>query len=478
MGDTDGITMSDDELLELYGYINAAGERHTHRVQSIVPGYIGFALDCDVIVQVRRLVVRKNTYYLATPEHAEEIGALDAEASTLWVFDFSKELERMAAALENGNLDEGAQGGKFTFAIRSVQAQDGKPITYEEVMTWAAIHDAMDAGDVDKAKRITKLAYPNIRFTDEPDEPAAIEAIRPTAHIVSNSKPALVLDSPSLYDSDGAALNVGSRRKGRGAQLQIQFKLESGEGLPQETSREDVAVLDAIQTLKGAGNTVITPWQIAENMGYNPTPELVDEIHGRVLHLMGTLGTIDWSQQAKDWGIVDKETGLPLEEAKIISQLAQLTVLDTTDAGGNRSIRYRIDGDTLTYQHANEVNQVIRYPPELLEMKPIDIDGKVRMRSTLDQKRIQRAVLWWVYVLKGKGNKMADSIHYEKLWAHDGYAPKNNSARKRAVTHTHDVLRALKACGEIEGFEPVCEGRAHRQTQVRVIVGKQRRRLK
>lgn len=478
MEDTDGITMSDDELLELYGYINAAGERHTHSVHSIVPGYIGIALDSDVIVQVRRLVVRKNTYYLATPEHAEEIGALDAEASTLWMLDFSNELERMAAALENGSVDEGAQGGEFTVAIRAVRAQDGKPITYEEVMTWAAIRDAMDAGDVDKAKRITKLAYPSIRFTDEPDEPAAIEAIRPTAHIVSNSKPALVLDNPSLYDSDGAALNVGSKKR-RGAQLQIQFKLENDEGLSWQPSREDVAVLDAIQTLKGGGNTVITPWQIVENMGYNPTPKLVDEIHDRVLHLMGTLGTIDWSQQAKDWGIVDKETGLPLEEAKIIGQLAQLTVLDTTDAGGNRSIRYRIDGDTLTYQHANEVNQVIRYPPELLEMKPIDIDGKVRMRSTRDQKRIQRAVLRWVYMLKGSnGSRMADSIHYEKLWAYEGYAPKNDSARKRAVTHTHDVLRALKADGLIEDFEPVFEGRAGKQTQVRLIVGRQRRQLK
>lgn len=302
-----------------------------------------------------------------------------------------------------------------------------------------------------------------------------LEAIAPTWRVVPNSKPTLVLregNSALLFEQGGYPLRVDKKN------TQIQFALWRDEEAVLEVSEkidaEDVAVIESVTTLKHAGNTVITPGQIIKHMGYGrPTPELVEEVHGRVLRLMSIKGRIDWTQQAKAWNKKNPDTGEPFEHAETIGNLLSMTVFDGTDVKGNRDIRYKVASDPITYEHARLVNQVIEYPPKLLDLAPIDEDKKELKRVNRDQKKLERAVLWYVFSLKNPKNGMSSYVTYEALFDYEGVKPGSPSSRKRAITFIHAYLRALVKEGVIYAFEPKIEqSRRHLQTGVSIFVEK------
>lgn len=306
-------------------------------------------------------------------------------------------------------------------------------------------------------------------------DPPALEAIAPKKHLVSNSKPIHVLrhgQSPLLFEEEGAVLKVDRKS------TQIQFALWQDEEASIEVSdkidAEDVAVIEAVSTLKHAGNTVITPGQIIRNMGYKQsTSALVEEIHQRVLRLMSIKGRIDWTQQAKAWNLRNPDTGEPYEHAEIIGNLLNINVFDGTDVKGNRDIRYRVASDPITYEHARLVHQVIEYPPNLLDIVPIDEDGNEVKRVNRDQKKLERAILWYVFSLKNRKNGMNNYVTYEALFDYEGMKVNSDSSRKRAVKFVQAYLRALQRAGVIYAFTPEIErSRRHKQLGVTIHVEK------
>lgn len=307
-----------------------------------------------------------------------------------------------------------------------------------------------------------------------------MEGIKPSTHVVANSKPTQVLragKSEFLFRDGGFPLSVGKKS----GQLMINFGLAFEDPvteLSEKIDAEDVAVIEAVTTLRAAGNTVISPFQIAESMGYvGPSQELQDEVHERVMRLRGIVGRIDWTEQAKAWKVINPETGRPFETAEISGNLLSAVVFEGTDDQGNRYIRYQLSGEPITFTHARLVGQVINYDQSLLDLRPIDEDGRRAKRVTRDQKKILRAILAYVAVLKNPRNKMGNVIGYETLWSHEGYVPSSESARKRSIKTTHGFLRALQEVGEIYGFEAISERSArHKQIQVRVIVEKPTKR--
>lgn len=298
-------------------------------------------------------------------------------------------------------------------------------------------------------------------------------------HVVPNSKPTHTLRDGNgilLFKEGGRKLAVDKK------QTKLVFEL-SNEDPEVRTSEEitalDVAIIEAITTLRCAGNSVVSPDQVLEAVGIeNPTREQREECHAEVLRLQRIVGRIDWSEQAKRWKVLNPETGKPFVHAEIVGSLLNVTVFDGEDTDGNRYIRYQINSDPITYQHAQLVGQVVEYPQSLLALSPIDGTGKTRKRVTTEQKKLVRAVLWYVYSLKNPKNKMNDTIGYDALFNFDGYRPNSNSARKRAITFVHDYLRALQNEGVIAGFEPIETGKEGKLTQVKIVVEKPRRRLR
>lgn len=310
---------------------------------------------------------------------------------------------------------------------------------------------------------------------EEMQEPPMLEAIAPKKHLVSNSKPTHVLrqgKSPLLFEEEGAVLKVDRKS------TQIQFALWQDEEASIEVSdkidAEDVAVIEAVSTLKHAGNTVITPGQIIRNMGYKQsTSAMVEEIHQRVLRLMSIKGRIDWTQQANAWNLRNPDTGEPYEHAEIIGNLLSMTVFDGTDVKGNRDIRYKVASDPITYEHARLVHQVIEYPPELLDIAPIDEDGNELKLIKRDKKKLERAVLWYVFSLKNPKNHMNNYVTYEALFDYEGMKVNSDSSRKRAVKFVQAYLKALQRAGVIYAFTPKIEqSRRHKQLGVTIHVEK------
>lgn len=307
-----------------------------------------------------------------------------------------------------------------------------------------------------------------------------LEAISVTTHIVPNSKPTHVLRQgwgDLMFKDGGMPISVGKKM----GQATINFGLALEDPvtkISEDIDAEDMAIVEAVTSLTGAGNTTITPFQIAEAMGYTgPTVELQEEIHERVQRLRGIVGRIDFTEQAKAWRIANPDTGKPYDHAEISGNLLSMTIFDGTDTDGNRHVRYQVNAEPITYTHARIVGQVVTYDQKLLELKPITDMGEKRKRVTRDQTKIERAVLWFVFSLKNPKSNLSNVITYDSLFAVEGYVPSSTSARKRAIAFTHDYLRALQEKGVIADFQPIEEGRAGKMTKVRVIVEKPRKRI-
>lgn len=315
-----------------------------------------------------------------------------------------------------------------------------------------------------------------IDIVEHEEEPPELEALRPTTYYNPIAKTTQALTDPQLFDSGGVVLDVG-RKSG---QLRINFALSNtGEEPRAEISmtapidREDVRVIAAVSTLKNRGNTTISPRQIAETMGcIRPNAEVQKAIHGRVMKLRNIDGRIDWTAQARKYSIPNPDTGRPFERAVITGHLLDCTVFDGVDDMGNRYIRYKLGEDPITYQHAHLIEQVQSWPVRLNSLPPITEDGNKRKRVTQEQGNIRDAILTWVYAVKGKRNKMGNSIYYDTLFRHAGLVNMSSGQRRRAVAFVNDYLRALQGDGVIKGFSMTTAGRSHKPESVAISVSR------
>lgn len=331
------------------------------------------------------------------------------------------------------------------------------------------------AGTIEAAELIRKKRREKKKKGEAPPK---LDAVAPNRHYVPIAKTTVRLTDPNLFES-GMTLDVGKKK----GQMQITFDLEykgeaistGGENSKPSVSiqREDVRLISAVVTLKMAGNTTVSPFQIAEAMGYsNPSPEIQADIHERFMKLRDINGRIDWTEQARAYGVVNPDTGLPLTRAETIGHLVNANVFDGEDEGGNPCIRYTLLSDPVTYQHAHQVGQVIDYPQSLKAIKPIRDDGTVAKRMTREQTQIADTILEWIYILKGPSS-MNNTMSYDALFERTGLTFLNNRHRQTAIKFVIGYLRALQKIGEIDGFEAIQLGRAHKQTSVRIFVRKE-----
>jgi len=474
------VPIPQDEAVEL---MTEARKKHLVSVSSIVPGFTAFELDTDVRLLLWGKTMHKGAYHILVPESYDHI-----EPQHTWIWTLELDEDSVAADLErakaegrledhvdeDGNEYTAVRGsGSFRINMNPILLDDGVNARLEDLFLWLAVDDLIqEGGDTQKAVRLIRAAY---KRRSPAQEPPTLEAIAPENRIVPNSKVTQVLrqgKAPLLFEQGGRNLKVDEKNR------QIQFALWQDEEAAIEVSdtidAEDVTVIEAVSTLKHAGNTVITPGQIVKHMGYGrPTPELVEEVHGRVLRLMSIKGRIDWTQQAKAWNLKNPDTGEPYEHAEIVGNLLSMTVFDGTDVKGNRDIRYKVASDPITYEHARLVHQVIDYPTELLDLVPIDEDNNEVKRVNRDQKKLERAVLWYVFSLKNPRCKMSNYVTYEALFDYAGVTIGSSSSRKRAVKFVQAYLKALQRAGVIYAFTPKIEqSRRHLQTGVSIFVEK------
>lgn len=486
--------LTEEESKELSSYILDAHEKHVTHPSPFIPGYHAVCFDTDIQLGFWKKTLHQGIYQLKAPEAGMLVADIGEEYQHLWCIQFDQdslfdEYERaksegrvVTQEDEDGNVYEAVQGsGQFNLSLVRVDVDDDRPLLYQEALAWLAIQDATNEGNTEKARRILQLAYRlgDTVKVEEGKEAAAdlpsLDAIAVKTHVIPNSKPTQMLrkgHSDLFFEPGGYPMNVGG-------QATINFELMAEEPVTEidgTIDTEDLAVIEAVTSLKNAGNAVISPWQIAVNMGYRkPSTDLQREIHQRVLRLRGIIGRIDWTEQAKRWKRVNPETGKLWDYAETSGSLLNVSAFYGVDTDGNEYIRYKINDDPITYTHASLVGQVVNVPSHVYDLMPIDEDGNIAKRVTQQQVKLIRAIAQWIYTVKNPKNKMSDTISYEKLFEYDGYEVGSESARKRAIKFIHGYLRALQADGEIAGFEPIVEpGRRHKQIQVRVFVKKPR----
>lgn len=390
-------------------------------------------------------------------------------------------------------VDEQDDGGQASVSLIFPTEQDPSTVEEEKLHTTALPFSvyitavASEAGLYDDDMDRDLLDYINHMLELEPTEDSEVpklEGLPVITHVVPNSKVTQVLRNHEtahyVFDEGGAQLDVGGKRSG---QTLIDFSLWYNEPTTQlsgDIDAEDMGIVEAVTSLKCRGNSTISPYQIAETMGYdNPSKDLQAEIHGRVVRLMGLVGRIDWTEQAKAWRVTNPETGEPFDRAVIMGNLLSLQVFEGVDVMGNPYVRYQINAEPITYTHARLIGQVVNYDQALLGLKPIDEDGNPVKRVTREQKKLQRAVLWYVHALKNPKSHLNARVSYEALFAYEGFVPTSASARTRAIRFIQRYLRALQANGTIYGFTALTEGgRSHKQTGVHIVVEKPRRRLR
>ena len=417
-------------------------------------------------------------------------GDFDSEqVGTAYHFVLAEEEEqRILDAIDRGEAEIIETGtGEIHLVLAPVMLEPadgyvgkGGPLKIFDVLASLAITEAIETGDLDKADRLFSLFYSPAGTDQDPyqDNPPKLEAIRPTKHYVPNAKSTWALTDDRLFGPDGADLEVGKKS----GQMTIGMKLWYDEDTPAtiETSssldREDVRIIASVVTLKQAGNRTISPYQICEDMGIEPTPANQEETHRRVMRLRRIDGHIDWTEQARRYGIVNPETGKPFERAEITGHLIDAMVFEGTDTQGNHYIRYMLLSDPITYRHAHEIGQVLDYPQRLRKLKPVSEEGRTRRRITDDQARLIDTILRYVHILKNPKNRMGNTIGYDTLFEQTGIDTSTKDRRRTAVRFVDDYLRALQADGAIQGFIVNKANRSHRPESVTIIVEEPRRR--
>ena len=340
-----------------------------------------------------------------------------------------------------------------------------------------AFYDTVDGRYITFGDALLGMMVPRAAVAAASVDVPQLEAIAPIRHYEPNAKTTLVLTNPSLFNNSREIVVS----KGGQLPLPINFGLSWAGGEPpanitttKPIDRVDVQIIASVVSLKLAGNTTISPWQICRAMGIEkPTAEQQAETHSRFMKLRNVDGNIDWTEQARRWKITNPETGRPFTRAELKGHLIDANVFEGEDEGGNSYIRYQLLADPLTYQHAHLTNQVLNYPQRLKELKPIDQDGKRRKRVTGDQVVLRNEILSWVYRVKGKNN-MRPTIDYDTLFTTAEIDASTADRRRTAVTFTNDYLRALQAEGIIEGFSVNAPGRSHKPKSVTLYVEKPR----
>ena len=488
------LDLTNADHFNMFQAMNAATSHMMGGAWKIIDGYFSFDLDTDVDLKPWRKTISAGTYYVKEGINGELTETVSGKAAIYGEdVDYGEETVSYEDPYEKDAVAQivyDITNDVYDTEKKPIYLAPNRPLAYVDLLIWLAIQDADNAGNTALGNTIIRIVYDadrdeilGIVDTTAPEytEPPELDGLKPTTHYEPNAKTTNVLTDPRLF-SGMAVLDVGKKV----GQLAIEFGLSFTDEEPtasiettEPLEREDVGVIAAVVTLKNAGNNVISPFQIAEAMGYpNPPTELQEEIHERVMKLRRIDGRIDWTAQAKLYGIVDPDTGKPFERAEITGHLIDCSVFDGTDVDGHRCIRYRLMSDPITYQHAHQLGQVVDYPQRLLEVKPIDVDGKRKRRVTRDQMQIERAVLKFVHIVKNPNSKTNDSIRYDTLFEHAGVDVSHSKRRQRAVVFVNDYLRALQEEKVIRGFQVETRGASHKPISVRVVVTKRGRRKK
>lgn len=165
--------LNEAESKEYAGYLTKSRERHITFEAGIVPGFATRVLDVDVSLPLWGKTVHAGMYQMRLPEAGTHVSEMGEEHTWLWtlvpdaesLYKAAERVERESGKGEPYDWDDTVETQdepepvRFKMNLVRLDIEEGKPLTFFELLAWLAIHDAENEGNTARADRIFTLAY-------------------------------------------------------------------------------------------------------------------------------------------------------------------------------------------------------------------------------------------------------------------------------------------------------------------------------
>lgn len=238
-----------------------AADKHIEHRPDVIPGYHTFFLNTDVLIVRGKVVLKSNGYFVEYPVGQLHVGdVMPEELTWIWAADIKPKPDMAEDEPDN-----------FDLSLVRIDIREGVPLTYQELLVWLAIQDALEEDDGQKVQRIFSLAFP--QYSRRKKTNVSTHHLDIVVDPLTNAMTDKI--SPADYFSpEPVQVDTGN---GGHALLNVM----AGDGTEIDAAYRDYKItdrtrfwLDPLYTLAYEGHTEITGADLLKRNGYpNPYAE-------------------------------------------------------------------------------------------------------------------------------------------------------------------------------------------------------------
>lgn len=430
---------------------------------SIMPGFLMFTCDVDVIVSMYGLKMPAGAYLLKSGEAADTARIYTMMLNAEEIIGLEEKLPYEETTDEERGVTmrayDAPDGEPLTVSatIEPVPTRNGEFLSYIEFVIWLAMTVAPDDETRDA---IFKSAYHVTGETEakKNDLPRQTDK-RVGRHYEPITKLHQNMSNPALYDKLGVALDVagqGEKKKGKEVNsiVSLECVLDDEEGIEitRQLSDFDITLYGSLATLYEAGKHVFTLRELAEQT-YGEgriTKQQTETVEKSAELLRRTLLRADISEEIRAHKLVDPETGEPWEHGKINDFLFSAMAIELISTNGKKTKGYKFNDMPIGLRYAKAKKQIISYETKYLDTRSAgsNTERNVVIRGYLLQR-----------IAQAKGGKMSNTIRCEKIYDKAGINKESRTERNRVDKYVTGLMELWRKQGLFKDYEIVGEGR-------------------
>lgn len=328
-----------------------------------------------------------------------------------------------------------------------------------EVIVWAAINKAYEAGDTDTVETlieetygIKKGTYQLVYEADKTELPKQ-DTIKPRHHVQTISRLSKQFVN---IDTKGKPIDVEmtGNKESYPVYTRVSLNYESeGVSLSRKMTAYDREVHNAVASLERVGNRVITPAQVYRTMtgkistsnkksAASISKSALSKVEESIDKQRRTFAKIDYSEELRGRGGEFDGEKITAKNAFIESYMLNATKGVITTANGKKVSAYELRDTPVLYKHDMITKQLITYPQRLLEATSEVIqptERNILIRSYLFER---------IKTMNRPHSKLSKRIRYGKVHEAVGLTSPDRATAKRI----NDVVKACLKVFEKEGF--------------------------
>lgn len=354
------------------------------------------------------------------------------------------------------------QSADIAVSFKPMYAENGKALTLNDVIIWAAIQEARKAGNETLEKALLVMTYAKYARTEKAELPTELprqDAKRPTKHFQTLSK--VSNDLWKVRNGETTHFDMSGTNESH-VYTVLSLNYEGDDiSLSRPIDSYDESVHNAVATLWAAGNRTITPAQVAKVLTGKDKPGdgSINDVIVSMNKQRCTLVTIDFSAEMRGkTGELDGER-FTAEQCIQETYMLDATKTHIRTTRGNVVVGYTVNSAPIFYLHDEITGQITSYPQSLLKATAKAVSStktNITMRDYLII-RISR--------MKNPHTKTARNIVYDTVFEHIGRGNTSPKDRRRMIESARNILDALQTEGFITGWSEYTEGGSSHRTK-------------